>query len=191
VIASRLNDPIDKPNLNRYKTGDRENQGAVPKDQEIDEQRSFKGDPMNNSHGKQRKKPLGLTKDVGFQVGVRQTLPISLEDAWQLITSKRGVKIWLGDVSKIKFTMGATYQLPDDTIGEIRVCTPHSHLRVTWHPPGWRRSSTIQLRVIPQGDRTTFAFHQEHLPGPTEREERRLFYTGVIENLKRIIQSET
>ena len=61
---------------------------------------------MKSTHEKQGKKPVGLTKDVGFQIGVRRTLPISRDDAWQLLTSKRGVKIWLGDVSKMKFNKG-------------------------------------------------------------------------------------
>jgi uncharacterized protein YndB with AHSA1/START domain len=134
-----------------------------------------------------KKKPVGLTKDVGWQIGVRRTLPIGQEDAWRLLTSKEGVDIWLGEGVKLDFSKGATYQLPDGTEGEIRVYSPASHMRLTWHPPGWQRSSTIQLRVIPKGDRTVVAFHQEHLPGSKEREERRVFYNAVIEKLEGII----
>jgi len=32
-------------------------------------------------------RPVGLTKDAGYQVGARKTMPISLEEAWQRVIS--------------------------------------------------------------------------------------------------------
>ena len=145
---------------------------------------------MKDVPEKRLKKQVGLTKDVGWQIGVRRTLPIGQKDAWQLLTSQRGLNIWLGKVSKLNLTKGTKYRLPGGIEGEIRVYSPGSHLRITWHPPGWQRSSTIQVRVIPKGDRTVIVFHQEHLPGAKEREERRLFYIGVMERLEGIIKDE-
>jgi uncharacterized protein YndB with AHSA1/START domain len=75
-------------------------------------------------------------------------------------------------------------------VGEVRVYTPYSHLRITWHPPGWPRASTLQLRVIPKGDKTVIAFHQEHLPGEKEREERRTHYIAVLDELEHIIETD-
>lgn len=136
------------------------------------------------------KRPTGLTKDVGFQIGVRRTLPVRLEDAWRLLTSSTGVKLWLGATSGLSFAKGSKYQLADGSVGEVRVYTPGSHLRITWHPPGWPKASTIQLRTIPKGERTVVAFHQEHLPGAREREERRAHYTAVLDELERITSPE-
>jgi hypothetical protein len=45
---------------------------------------------------------------------------------------------------------------------------------------------TIQLRVIPKGERTVIAFHQEHPPGAVEREERRAHYRRVLDELERM-----
>lgn len=132
-------------------------------------------------------RPTGLTKDTGFQIGVRRTLPIRLEAAWQLLTSGQGLKIWLGATAGLDFEKGATYQLEDGTVGEVRVFSPNSHLRLTWQPPGWPRASTIQLRVIPKDERTVIAFHQEHLPGAAEREERRAHYRAVLAELERMM----
>jgi len=39
---------------------------------------------MQNSN-----RPVGLTKDAGYQIGVRRTLPIHHEDAWRVLTSLR------------------------------------------------------------------------------------------------------
>ena len=65
-------------------------------------------------------------------------------------------------------------------------------LRITWLPKGrgWPRPSTIQVRVVPKGDKTTVVFHEEHLPGPDEREERRAFFKGALDELERIILAD-
>jgi len=139
---------------------------------------------MDNSN-----RPVGSTRDAGYQIGVRRTLPIRHEEAWRVLTSPVGVQMWLGTVSNLNFAEGARYELSDGSRGEIRVFSPNSLLRITWQPQGWSRASTIQLRVIPKGDKTVVAFHQEHLPGPKERAERREHYEAALNNLERIIRS--
>ncbi|GAB4214666.1 MAG: hypothetical protein OHK0022_53520 [Roseiflexaceae bacterium] len=128
----------------------------------------------------------GQTRDTGFQVGVRRTLSIPPADAWQLLTSQQGARLWLGDLPEAGLAQGVSYRLEDGTSGAVTVFEPGSHLRLTWQPPGWARPSVIQVRVLPSGERTTVAFHQEHLPSPAEREQRRAFYTSVLDQLRRI-----
>lgn len=131
----------------------------------------------------------GQTKDVGFQIGVRRTLPVPPGEAWARLTSPEWVRTWLGGDPGVELAKGAEYSLADGSRGEIRVCKPGSHLRLTWWPEGWPRASTVQVRVLPAtGERTVFSFHQEHLPGPAEREERRAFYAGVLDALEAMIR---
>lgn len=137
--------------------------------------------PENNE------KPVGLTKDTGFQVGVRRTLPISLEAAWDLLLSPRGLHVWLGEPITMRLANGARYKLADGSDGQIRVLSPGSHIRLTWDPGNWPRASTIQARVIPAGDRTVIAFHQEHLPDQEARQARHEFFTNALDELERII----
>lgn len=129
------------------------------------------------------KRVLGETADTGFQIGVRRTLPLAMDDAWRLLTSPEGVRTWLGDARGFALRKGATYTTPDGASGEMRVASDR-HLRVTWRPPGWARASTIQVRVIPAGARTTLSFHEEHLPGADEREERRRHFEAVLDELQ-------
>jgi uncharacterized protein YndB with AHSA1/START domain len=112
------------------------------------------------------------------------------EDAWRLLTSSRGRSIWLGSTPDMENTKGTTYRLSDGTTGEMRVFTPNSHLRITWFPKGWPRASTIQVRVVPKGERCVIVFHQEHLPGPEERELRRAHFKASLDELEQIIRSE-
>ena len=130
-------------------------------------------------------RPVGLTKDAGYQIGARKTMPISLEDAWQRVISPRGLALWLGAGADLTFAKGETCRLVDGTRVIVRVFKPLSHLRFSWQPPGWERTSVIQVRVIPTGEeKTVIAFHQEHLPGPRERETRRAHFQSALSALE-------
>jgi uncharacterized protein YndB with AHSA1/START domain len=134
-------------------------------------------------------KPVGLTKDVGYQIGVRRTLPIAPDDAWDLLISDEGINIWLGPVDGLVLKKGAEYELADGATGTVRVFEPGSHLRITWHPPGYERASLIQVRVNPaKGGRTVIAFHQEHLPDGDAREVRRDFFMSAMDDLALMVE---
>lgn len=68
-------------------------------------------------------KIIGQTKSVGFQIGVRRTLPISQEQAWALITTTEGVRTWLGEGTSVIFEPGYKYHSKTGT-GEIRIVKP-------------------------------------------------------------------
>lgn len=132
------------------------------------------------------KRAVGQTADTGFQIGARRTLPIAADEAWRLVTSAQGVRSWLGGVPGLRWEKGEKYSLEDGSGGEVRVFKPGSHLRITWGQEGWPRASTIQVRVIPSGERkTVISLHQEHLPGAAERDERRRFFEAALDALQR------
>lgn len=131
------------------------------------------------------KRMIGKTKDVGFQVGARKTFNIRLEKAWDFITSSNALTIWLGEIKQID--EGVRFQLENGISGQIRVFSPLSHIRLSWKHPDWKRSSTIQVRVIPRKDKTVIAFHQEHLPGIEEREIRKEFFKNVLQEFESML----
>lgn len=131
---------------------------------------------------------VGQTRSAGFQIGLRRTLPIGHEAAWRLVTSPEGVRAWLGGTFDGELVKGAQFRLADGTMGQVTVYAQLSHMRLTWQPPQWQRPSIIQLRVMPHGDRTVIAFHQEQLPGPAEREERRAFFLEAMERLEAMLE---
>lgn len=45
---------------------------------------------------KKEKKAVGLTKDAGWQFGLRKTFHFSQEYLWHFMFSNKGLKIWLG-----------------------------------------------------------------------------------------------
>lgn len=130
------------------------------------------------------KRAVGQTADTGFQIGVQRTLPVSVDDAWALLMSPEGVRAWLGGAGP-RWEKGEKYALPDGSAGEVRVFKPGSHLRMTVHPDGWARASTLQVRVMPKDEqKTVVSFHQEHLPGTAERDARRRFFESALDALQ-------
>lgn len=131
------------------------------------------------------KRAVGQTATAGFNIGVRRTLPIPADQAWRLLTSDDGVRGWLGGAPGPRWEKGETYRLEDGSGGEVRVFKPGSHLRLTWQPEGWPRPSIIQVRVMPSGERkTVVSFHEEHLPGAAEREQRRRYWEAALDALQ-------
>ncbi len=119
----------------------------------------------------------GLTRDAGWQVGVRRTVPAQPDAVWTLLRSREGTEAWLG--GPLEIAVGP-YRLADGTDGEIRVDEPGSHLRLTWRPPGREAPTVVQVRVLPAASGSTIAFHQEWLDGPEEREAMRARWTAAI-----------
>ena len=132
------------------------------------------------------KSPIGLTKDSGWQIGLRRTLSIPAEILWEFLLSPTGIETWLGKGDPFEFQAGIKYLLDDGTKGEIKVFLPGSHWRITRLPPDktYSKPSTIQIRIMPKDNRCVLAFHEEHLPDEVSRISRKIHFLAVIENLK-------
>jgi len=126
----------------------------------------------------------GLTRDAGWEIGVRRTVPVEVDAVWTLLRSPEGTAVWLGGPAAIAV---GPYRLDDGTEGEIRVDEPGSHIRLTWRPPGRGEPTVVQVRVLPARTGATIAFHQERLDGPREREAMRERWTAVIARLREML----
>ncbi|GAA4853383.1 hypothetical protein GCM10023310_35450 [Paenibacillus vulneris] len=126
-------------------------------------------------------KPVGVTAAAGVQIGIRRTLKMTREQAWQYLLSSSGLKLWLGDLEKLNLEPGQRYAANDGTLGEMRVVKPYEQLRMTWQRRGWEKPSTLQIRLLPaSGGRTTVSFHQEKLADLAVREEMKLRWENVL-----------
>ena len=121
-------------------------------------------------------------------VGARRTFPISSDEAWKLVTSEKGISAWLGNLPGFNTEQGTAFRLTDDTHGEVTTFIPGSHIRLTWQPKGYARPSIIQVRAIPNGKKTTIAFHQEQLPDATTRSERGKYFRRALDELGEFIR---
>lgn len=130
-------------------------------------------------------KPVGMTASVGFQIGVRRTLPFFQEEAWELLTSTRGRKLWLGDAASVEFVKGHKFVTREGTTGEFRVVKPLEQLRLTWQPASFPNTSTLQIRLLSADNpgKTTISFHQEKLDSAEQRGEMKAHWEEVISGL--------
>jgi uncharacterized protein YndB with AHSA1/START domain len=128
------------------------------------------------------KKQIGKTKDVGFQFGIRKTIPVSSEKVWEFLFSEKGLKIWLGNL-KSELKLNTQFETENGVNGLFRVLKPNSHFRMRWKPKHWKNRSTVQIRVIPNTEKTTIAIHQENLLDYEQREEMRKYWGLVMNQL--------
>lgn len=128
---------------------------------------------------------VGQTASVGFQIGVRRTLPISQQQAWEYLTSPEGLRLWLGDLPGLQPEARQSYTTAEGTTGQFRVVKPMEQLRLTWQPKGWLQPSAVQIRLLPaSGHRTTIAFHQDRLANSDIRTEMRARWEEVLSALE-------
>lgn len=126
---------------------------------------------------------IGLTANGLWQAGVRRTLPVRPELAWDFLLKPDVLRIWLGDGVANKIAEGTEFQLQDGTRCCVTVFQSGSHLRLQWQPSGYAKPAILQVRVIPAGGRTTFAFHQENLPDEAARRERLDYYKDALDQM--------
>jgi uncharacterized protein YndB with AHSA1/START domain len=143
----------------------------------------MRGDMMSNQHA-DNDKPVGKTASVGFQIGVRRTLPITPEQAWSFLTSPEGLRLWIGTVSGLSFKEGETFTSEEGITGQFRVVKPEKQLRLKWGRKDWEKLSTLQIRLIPmKPDRTTISFHQENLDHSGTRDQMKQLWENALNEM--------
>lgn len=138
---------------------------------------------------KTQEKPVGLTKDVGWQFGLSKKFPYSQEYLWDFMFSEKGLKIWLGEI-KEELEIKKSYKTKDGIEGLIRVFTPYSHIRMNWKKKNWENISTVQVRVIGNHEKATISFHQEKLLDNNQREEMKLYWNKKMTEIEKAITTE-
>jgi uncharacterized protein YndB with AHSA1/START domain len=136
------------------------------------------GDDMKNDL-----KPVGLTKNGGYEFGLRKTFPIGNSVAWNFLMSPDGIRLWLGESVDFKMEKGAAFHTMAGDAGIVTTINPEKSIRLTWQTAEWLKPSIIQMRVIPADGKTMVSFHHENLPDASSREQMRLHWQVVMKNL--------
>lgn len=133
------------------------------------------------------KKPIGLTRDSGWQMGLRKTVPVTQEKAWRFFLSEEGIRLWFGTLESGLQT-GVDMRTKEGFEGRVTTFVEGSHFRMKWKKPGWDHFSLLQVRLMPagspKGSATTFAFHQDQLQDEQEREEMKRHWRNVMQQLE-------
>lgn len=111
-------------------------------------------------------KKTGLTKDAGWQFGVRKSVPLNVAEVWDFLFSDNGTRLWLKGADK-----------------EFSTFKDLSHIRTKWKLKGWANEAILQMRVIATKDKATIAFHIEKLLNENQREETKTYWTKILETI--------
>jgi uncharacterized protein YndB with AHSA1/START domain len=133
---------------------------------------------------------LGETASAGFEIGVQKAIPIPAGEAWQLITSPKVLKIWLGNISNLNLVKGYRYQTSEGTSGEIRSVKPGEKIRLTWQPHEWKGASTLQISLVPNGNKTSIRIHHEKLVDHDARINMQMHWKEVFERISQLIETK-
>ena len=127
----------------------------------------------------------GLTKDAGWQVGVRTTVPADASTVWDYLLGA-GLPLWLGETTLPSQT-NAVYETDDGVRGRLISRTEGTRLRLSWRPDDWPHDTTLQLSLRSAATGTTIALHHERL---ADRDERRMMlghWKTVIAELEKAL----
>lgn len=128
-------------------------------------------------------RPVGLTKDAGFEIGLSRTVDVPPDRAWAVIVSDVGVRTWLGDGVRLPAEKGRNYESVEGTRGQIRSYHASGRLRLTGQPASWHHPTTVQVTVSERGGKSVIRFHQERLVDPAERARQREHWRAVMDDI--------
>lgn len=138
-----------------------------------------------NMHEKQ----VGLTKDAGWQFGLRKTFACSQKSLWDFMFSDKGINIWLGKLQG-ELELKKPYMTHDGIEGEVRVLNAYSHIRMDWKRKGWQNTSRLQVRVLGNEEKATISFHQEKLLDNDQREEMKAYWNEKMRRIEEALKAQ-
>jgi hypothetical protein len=128
---------------------------------------------------------IGLTRDAGWQVGVRTTVPAGGPAVWDYLTGA-GLPLWLGETT-LPTQTNAVYETDDGVRGRLISRTEGVRVRLSWRPSDWPHDTTLQLSLRAAATGTTIAVHHERL---ADRDERRMMlghWKTVVAELEKAV----
>lgn len=137
-----------------------------------------------------KQRPVGKTKDAGWQIGVSRTIPVDVDTAWDYLTFARGLATWLGAGVNVPLAVGQTYYTSDCTTGEIRSLRDRDRVRLTWQPADRPKPATVQIALKATATGCTFRFHTERLNNSNEREAMRSHWRSVADTVETELASD-
>lgn len=112
----------------------------------------------------------GLTKDAGWELGVRTTVAAPVPAVWEFLLGE-GLPVWLGEIDALPVEKGEAFTTKDGVSGTIRSYHDGYRVRLSWQPDDWPHDTTLQLTVKESATGTTIGIHHEKL---ADREERKM-----------------
>ncbi|HEX7352596.1 hypothetical protein [Brachybacterium sp.] len=140
-----------------------------------------------------RHSPVGLTRDAGWQLAVRRTLPAPTGDVWRRLLAE-WLPQWLG-VDSVPQMVGAPLRHQGTVRGRVIGCHVGRRVRVRWTPSTLDHETVFQVTLQAPLESsllgTVLEIHQERLLGAAERQGLLEQWTGVLDELVQVYAHES
>jgi uncharacterized protein YndB with AHSA1/START domain len=132
--------------------------------------------------------PVGLTRDAGWELGVRRTVAAPAADVWRRLLSE-WLPQWLG-IESVPQMVGAPMRQDGRVRGRVVGCHVGRRVRLRWTPETLDHETVFQVTLLESSQGTTVAIHQERLLGAAERQGLLEQWTTVLDELVAQIERE-
>lgn len=112
------------------------------------------------------KNKVGLTKDAGWQFGIRKSVPLNINEVWELLFSEDIIQHWIKHATR-----------------EFSTFKQFSHIRTKWKLKEWANEAALQMRLLSNKDKTVIAFHIDKLLNETQRSETKSYWENAIKTI--------
>ncbi len=130
---------------------------------------------------------VGHTVSQGWEVGVRRTFPISIDQAWEILFTQPVLGYWLDKKANLSFQEKDTYTTATGISILVTSVTPGKVIRMKWQTPDASNPSVLQIRVLAAKENTTISFHHEKLPNGASREKMKAYWEEVLKHILRVL----
>ena len=93
---------------------------------------------------------------------VSRTLPVPVGRVWQLLVSREGASVWLGE-GAVLGGKGEPYHCADGTSGVVRSYHPLEQLRVSWHATPDSPPTVVEVDLRADGETTVVDLHHDRI----------------------------
>lgn len=132
---------------------------------------------------------VGLTRDAGWELGVRRTVAEPVDDVWRRLLAE-WLPAWL-TVDSVPQMVGAPLRRGGRVRGRVVGCHVGRRVRMRWTPETLDHETMFQVTLMDEANGTTLALHQERLLGPAERQALLEHWTGVLDDLPCVVPGPT
>lgn len=128
------------------------------------------------------KRMPGRTLKGDYSIVVTRTLHQDHKKIWKLLSSEKGLSLWLRPLTPLKLQIGQSFETETGAFGEIRTLLAPRRVRLTWKEVDWEKPTTVQVFLVPRANGSTIlAFQHEKLRDGRLREPLRDYWSQIAE----------
>jgi uncharacterized protein YndB with AHSA1/START domain len=135
------------------------------------------------------KKIEGRNDKGEYSMAATKTFPIDQKSAWKILTSKRGIDVWLRPLSQMEIKPKRTFETENGVFGEVRTLKAPHRIRIRWNDTDWEKPSSVMIVIIFRpAKKCVVAIQHEKLTSNRIKTQMREHWKNVLNELTSILK---